>query len=234
MPYPLVALISVCIFALVHMWAEKIRTLHPLLQGRFLSIGGGVAIAYVFVDLLPKLGKSNLLVQSVLAWVFPYMERHVFVMALLGFLLFFLVDKTPRFHNKKFQLSLAAYALFNFLVGYAVVDKDNPEVQPLVLFTIAIALHYFTNDYSLCEAHGRMYRKSGRWVLVASLFLGWLTGVTVHISETAVALISAFIGGGVIMNVTRHELPEKNQNSLGAFLLSAAIYTGVLLGIRSG
>ena len=235
MPYPLIALISVIIFSLVHMWAEKVRMWGILTQGRFLSIGGGVAIAYVFVDLLPKLGKSDLIIQKVLAGFFPYFERHAFVMALLGFLLFFLVDRSPlkRINDKNFKLSMCAYALFNFLVGYAVVNKDNPEVQPLVLFTIAIALHYFTNDYSLCELHGEVYRKSGRWVLIASLFLGWLAGWTIHLSETAIALVSAFIGGGMIMNVTRHELPERNPNSVGAFLLSAAVYTNVLLCIHS-
>jgi hypothetical protein len=235
MPYPFVALISVMIFALVHMWAEKVRNLGILSRARFLSFGGGVAIAYVFVDLLPKLGKSNMLVQKVLAGIFPYFERHVFVMALLGFLLFFIVDRSPLqvVKEKKFSLSMFAYALFNFLVGYAVVNKDNPEVQPLVLFTIAIALHYFTNDYSLSQVYGEAYRKSGRWWLIASLFLGWFSGLTVHLSQTAIALVSAFIGGGVIMNVTRHELPEKNPNSVGTFVLSAAIYTGVLLGIHS-
>ena len=88
MPYPLIALVSVIIFSLVHLWAEKVRSFGMLSQGRFLSLGGGVAIAYVFVDLLPKLGKSNMLVERVLAGIFPYFERHVFVMALLGFLLF--------------------------------------------------------------------------------------------------------------------------------------------------
>ena len=70
-------------------------------------------------------------------------------------------------------------------------------------------------------------------MLIASLFIGWLAGATIHLSETAVALVSAFIGGGVIMNVTRHELPDENPNSVDAFLLSAASYTAVLLCIHS-
>lgn len=113
MPYPLVALFSVIVFAFVHMWAEKVRTFGILSQGRFLSIGGGVPVSYVFVDLLPKLSKSNDLVQRM------------------------------------------------------------------------------------------------RWVLIASLFLGWFAGLTIQLSGIAVALVSAFIGGGVIMNVMRHELPEQ-------------------------
>ncbi len=236
MPYSALAFMSVVLFSLVHLGAENMRKWEFSLQARFLSAGGGIAIAYVFIDLLPKLAKSDFLVSQALSGVLPYFERHVYVMALLGFLLFFVVDRNHLFLGKKgsFWLTLSAYALFNFLVGYAVVDKDDPEVQPLVLFTFALALHYFSNDYSLSQSHGEDYQRVGRWLLILSLFLGWLAGIWIRLSPTAIALIGAFIGGGVIMNVMRHELPEDNPNSLGAFLLAALCYTILLLGISSG
>jgi hypothetical protein len=216
------------------LWAAKAKRFGSIFHGRFLSFGGGVAISYVFIDILPKLGKSDSLFRKLLLGIIPYFERHVFVMALLGFLLFFCLDKTPDAFGKKgkFWLSIVSYALFNFLVGYAVVDKDNPEVQPILLFTIAMGLHYFTNDYSLSEAWGSAYKKTGRWVLIASLFLGWFAGLLITLSQLAVALVSAFIGGGVIMNVTRHELPKEDPGSLGVFLLSAITYTAILLTLH--
>jgi hypothetical protein len=154
-------------------------------------------------------------------------------MALVGFLLFFIVDRSHLLLKKKadFWLSITCYALFNFLVGYAVVDKDNPEVRPLAFFTFAIALHYFTIDFSLSRDHGKEYDRVGKWFLIVALFLGWLVGLFVTLSPTAVALVSAFIGGGVIMNVTRHELPKENPHSMGSFLLSAVLYTAILLSI---
>lgn len=234
MPYAMLAFFSVMIFAMVHLWAEKIGKLNRPAHGKFLSIGSGVAIAYVFVDLLPKLSKSDSLVKVIMEQFFPYFERHVYVLALLGFLLFFIVDRSHQLLRKQttyFWLSLSSYALFNFLVGYAVMDKENPEVQPLFLFTFAMALHYFMNDYTLSKAHGKIYRQYGKWILIVSLFLGWLVGFWIELSETAVALVSAFIGGGVIMNVTRHELPEENPHSLGGFLLATAAYTTILLAI---
>jgi hypothetical protein len=183
------------------------------------------------VDLLPKLAKSDLIVTAALSGVFPYFERHVYVMALLGFLLFFMVGKSHTILAKReaFWLSLGSYALFNFLVGYAVVDTENPEVQPIVLFTFAMALHYFVNDYALSSAHKSEYGNLGKWLLVVALFTGWFAGLLVELPAAGVALVSAFIGGGVIMNVTRHELPDKNPNSLGAFLLASVLYTAVLL-----
>ncbi len=236
LPYPFKALVAVVIFSLVHLFADKARMLNFTVHSRFLSLGSGVAIAYIFVDLLPKLSKNDSLVKGALDHIFPYFERHVYVMALMGFLLFFIVDRSQTLLRKQsvyFLLSLCSYAFLNFLVGYAVVDKDNPEVQPLVLFTFAMTLHYFMNDYSLREAHGKQYDAFAKWILIACLFLGWLTGTFLELSTTAVALVSAFIGGGVIMNVTRHELPTENPNSLGTFLLATIAYTAVLLGLGS-
>lgn len=233
MSYEILTFLSVILFACVHLFAEKTRQFNTLPHERFLSICGGVAISYVFIDILPKLCESDLIVHQVLSGAFPFIEKHVYIMALAGFLLFFNVDKASSLIHKKkaFWLSLSCYALFNFLVGYAIVDRNNPEVQPLALFTFAIALHYFTNDYTLSEEHGQEYNKTGRWILIVSLFLGWLAGAWFQLPLSAVALISAFIGGGVIMNVTRHELPKEKPNSSGAFFLSATAYTLILLSI---
>lgn len=229
--YPLQSLLAVVVFSLVHLLANRTRILNGKLHHRFLSIGSGIAIAYVFIDILPKLSKHEPVVNQAIWRFFPYFEKHVYVMALLGFLLFFVVDRSNKLskYPASFYLSLSSYALFNILIGYAVVDIDNPEVRPLVLFTIAIALHYFVNDYSLTENFKDQYDRVAKWILIASLFLGWSIGLLFELSTTAVALISAFIGGGVIMNVTRHELPDEHQGSLACFLLAAAFYTLTLL-----
>lgn len=237
MPSIFLTFMAVFIFSMIHLFAAKIRQLGFIAQGRLLSAGGGVAIAFVFIDLLPKLAESDLIVTQALSGIFPYFERHAYIMALFGFLLFYIVDRAQKTETippeGAFWLSLFSYALFNFLIGYAVADPINPEVQPLYLFTIAMALHYFTNDYSLSEAHGDDYRHFGKWILILSLYTGWLTGLWVVLSPTAVALVSAFIGGGIIMNVIRHELPKDNPNSLGTFLCATLLYTVILLSLGS-
>lgn len=229
MSYFVFALISVVVFASVHLFAKKARLLPKKLQAKLLSTGGGVAIAYVFIDLLPKLARSEIVLQD----FFPFLERHVYILALAGFLLFFLVDRSHEILDGKgrFWLSLGSYTLFNFFVGYAVCDKNNSEVKPLVLFTIAMGLHYFVNDFSMSKEHPHTYDRRARYLLIISLFLGWLTAFFWQLPPAAVALISAFIGGGVIMNVTRHELPKTNPHSLSAFLWAALFYTVLLLSI---
>ncbi len=233
MSYSAFALISIIIFSLVHLFAIKTRALPKHWQAKLLSTGGGVAIAYVFIDLLPKLAKSELVLHDAFAGFFPYFERHVYILALAGFLLFFLVDRSREiFHSKgRFWLSCGSYTLFNFFVGYAVCDKNNMEVQPLILFTFAMGLHYFVNDFNISKEHPITYGSKARWLLILSLFCGWLTAFFWQLPAAAVALISAFIGGGVIMNVTRHELPKGNPHSLGAFFWAAIFYTALLLTI---
>lgn len=232
--YPLKSLLAVALFALVHLFANQARRFDHFFHSRLLSIGGGIAIAYVFVDILPKLSRHEPIIAKFVRSFFPYFERHVYIMALLGFLLFFIIDRAKnkaKSNNIFFYLSLSSYALLNLLIGYAVVDIDNPEVKPLLLFSIAIALHYFVNDYALSETLGFKYDHLAKWILVAALFFGWLLGLIYTLPAAAVGLVSAFIGGGIIMNVTRHELPNDHPHSLPAFLISAAVYTIILLSI---
>lgn len=231
MSYQVLALLSVVVFALIHLSANMGLQLEKLSKGKFLSASGGIAISYVFVDILPKLCETNVLLKT--SGIFPYIEKHVFLMALTGFLLFFIVERiSAKDHpNRSYRLSFGSYALFNFFIGYAVVDIDNPEVRPLSLFTVAMGLHFFINDYNLTRAHEGEYDQTGRWLLVGCLFLGWFTGLWTTIPAPGIALVSAFIGGGVIMSVTSHELPSHHvgERSLTAFLVAAVFYTIILL-----
>lgn len=231
MPYSYVSFLSLAILTSVHFFASKMKSIDQSVHGRFLSLGGGIAIAYVFVDLLPNLSEGDKIVHQFLSGLFPYFERHVYILALCGFLLFFLVDRSKGYLWEKtsFWLSLGSYALFNFFIGYAIAYKNDPSIQPVSLFTFAMALHYFTNDYTLTKNHPTAYKIYGRWILICSLVLGWLTSGWLVISHAAIALVNAFIAGGVIMNVTKHELPAENPNNTATFLFGSAFYTLILL-----
>ena len=234
MSYYILSFIAVLIFAFVHLCADRIRRYNVTFHRKILYAGAGVAISYVFLDILPKISKNDPIVTKALQSLFPYIERHAYLTALAGFLLFFIVDRSKKIIQNRstfYWLSLSSYALLNFMIGYAIVDKNNPEVRPLAFFTFAIALHFFMNDYSLTENHGDLYRKKGRWILISCLFLGWVAGASFQISTTVIGLVSAFIGGGVIMNVTRNELSSCEQTNLRDFLFGTIVYTIILLTI---
>lgn len=229
--YHILSFITVTLFVLIHLYGGKVvSTRMQFPKQYFYSIGGGVAIAYVFIDLLPKLCVSDAIVSAAMQQYVPAMEKHVYLMALAGFILFYMEDKSQN-SAVGMRLSLLSYSLFNFLVGYAVADPYNPEVRPLVLFTIALGLHLFVNDNALREKLGEAYHQRERWQLGGALYLGWIVGFIFELPATAIALVSAFIGGGVIMNVIRHELPSENPNSASAFLISTMIYAFILLSL---
>jgi hypothetical protein len=94
-----------------------------------------------------------------------------------------------------------------------------------------MALHFVVNDIGLQEHHQEKYRRQGRWILVAALLLGWGTGFVLEPSEAIVMMIMAFIGGGVILNVLKEELPEERKSRYWAFLLGSGAYAVLLLAL---
>lgn len=227
--YHVYSLLAVTLFSVIHLYGNQWLSASSQIPKNYIySIGGGVAIAYIFIDLLPKLCIGDFLVTAAVRDYMPFLEKHVYILALSGFILFYLVDKAQD-SAVGLELSLVSYGFFNFLVGYAIADPFNPEVRPLLLFSFAIGLHLFVNDHSLKEKLGEGYQQRERWILSSALYLGWMTGLVFELPAAAVALVSAFIGGGVVMNVTRHELPPNSPNSTPLFLGATLLYTIILL-----
>ena len=71
--------------------------------------------------------------------------------------------------------------------------------------------------------------RAGRWIISAAIILGWAIGVVVEVPEAAIAVLTAFLAGGVIMNVLKEELPEERQSRFWAFAVGATAYAVLLL-----
>lgn len=66
-------------------------------------------------------------------------------------------------------------------------------------------------------------------MLATAVLAGWAVGLLSEISEAALAVLFAFLAGGVVMNVLKEELPEERESRFWAFVLGAGLYAGVLL-----
>ncbi|MDQ3570588.1 MAG: hypothetical protein M3396_08205 [Actinomycetota bacterium] len=83
-----------------------------------------------------------------------------------------------------------------------------------------------------CKSTKRRYREVGQWLLSASILLGWLMGVLFEASPASIALLLAFLAGGVLLNVLKEELPTERQGHLVPLLGGmAGRYTTLLLAI---
>lgn len=229
-----------CLLSLVavHLTGFHVRRIGPILQARLLSAAGGVSIAYIFIDLLPKFCTGAAQVEHAFKGLFPYLERHVYVMGLIGLLFAYTVQRAaanpatdPSQMKRKFWGQVAAYAIFNAMIGYSLANKNDPDIQPIILFTIAVGLHYYINDYNLRESNAELYESQARYTIVLGLAAGWIVGLFWQIPEAALALVLSFLSGGIMMNVFRHEIPADNPNNYNSFVFGAVTYACILLGI---
>lgn len=216
----------------VHAVAGRLRFLDVVPRSAWLSAAGGTSVAYVLVHLLPELQAGQQAVDEGLPGL-GFLEDHVYLMALVGLALFYWVELMTRPGTAagppaRFWFSVASFAVYNAVIGYLVVHRQDDTTSGLVLFAGALGLHFVVNDHALRERHEGPYDRVGRWLLIVAIALGGLIGALTEISEAALGLLIAFIAGGVILNVMKEELPEDRESRFWAFALGAAAYAALL------
>jgi len=230
-----VGLIAVFALSAVHLFANQAKVLGWVWHGRFLSFASGLSFAYVFIDLLPALAKGQPVLKMAFGELIPYFDRHTYLIALIGVLFFYGIHAVSQGKKKeRFWLTLIGYMLFNFFVGASLSDSANPDIQPVVLFTFAIAMHYFVRDHNTKENSAPLFEHQGRWGLVLALLAGYITGRLSHIPDAIVALLISFLAGGIFLNVLRYELPKNEKEGYVCFATGALLYTAILIFVGQG
>lgn len=93
---------------------------------------------------------------------------------------------------------------------------------------MALGVHFVVNDFLLREHHRDAYTDVGRGIISAAILIGWLLGVLTELPERGIAFVLAFIGGGVLLNVLKEELPGERQARFLPFVAGAATYAALL------
>lgn len=238
----LTALLAVGL-AIVHIFAGRLRFLDTIPRSRWLSMAGGVSVAYVFVHLLPELSERQRAFEHSNNGILTYFENHVYLVALAGLAVFYGLERAAnvsRRSNRKagkkdttsldiFWLHIVSFSMYNALIGYLLVHRQEPGATNVLLFAFAMALHFVVNDHGLWANHKRDYDRRGRWILAIAIVFGFLIGQAIEIQEMALGGLFAFVAGGVILNVLKEELPEERESRFWAFALGALGYALVLL-----
>jgi hypothetical protein len=236
-------LLTIIALVIVHAYSGTGEALKRTWRHRGLSVAGGISVTYVFLDLMPGLVEQQHVIDRL--GLLPEVERHVYICALLGLIVAYAVEVATRRSRRSnardgvlgetsvstYRLSVWSFTVYNAAIGYAVADPEDLSVQPYWLFALAMGLHFAVNDHALAEHHGQRY-KLGRWLLIGGLIAGWLVGVIpgLQIPTPALALVLAYIAGGTVMNILRHELPEtENDSDVGAFVLASIIYGTLMI-----
>jgi len=235
----LTPILYIGILALIHLVAYKLESL-PLAKEKCLSFGGGVAVAFVFIHLLPILydWQNELEFQNyILAAI---QDEFIWVVILAGLLFFYASEKAIYYYKVKREPEkqavsdglyfghLGIFSLNNVLFGYLFFqDNMSGLLRPLIF--VAVAFHFITNDYAMQQHHEKDYIYSGRWVMAGAVVLGGIIGSLYEMPEIYLASVFAFLGGGVIINTLKEEMHEGKENHLGAFMVGAVLFSVVLL-----
>ncbi len=244
------ALLLAAVLAGLHLAAPHVRRLPLLPERATASFAGGLAVAYVFLHLLPEIAEGNEAIGEALEDVVettPLLDLGIFLVALTGFAAFYglqrLADERAPAASRSPQgrpatveepvgvywLHLGSFMVYNALITYTMALRLRTGVAFALLFTVAMGLHFVLTDRSLEEHYPRRFARSGRLLLAGALLAGWsLDTLFAPTSTLLVALLTAGLGGSILLNVFKEELPATRRSSYRWFLTGVVLYAALL------
>jgi hypothetical protein len=251
-----VTLAFALIIAGVHLFAPRIRALPVVPRHAATSFGGGIATAYVFLYLLPRLAEGNKAVSAALGErgiSIPLGDLVVFLVALLGFFTFYALERLTLRSEEDgqgrednlysraeagrwvFALQLGFFAGYSALITYTLPTKLGSGLIPGLLFAVAMAMHLVGTDQVLQERFRATLTVRFRTVLAAGALSGWVVGVVAGFnSEVLVNLLAALLSGAILFNVVNDELPPDRHSSFGWFSAGLVLYAVLLVAATYG
>lgn len=123
------------------------------IERRWRALSAGVAVAYVFVNLLPALEEHRPLVAESSLGTLLDTEKRVYLWALAGFVGFAGLSRLRSVRASSVRRTgwlyfgtVLGYALYLLLIGYLLVRREDASALSLALYVFAIGLHLFMVD----------------------------------------------------------------------------------------
>lgn len=234
--------LAALLLALTHLFAENLK-FSALPRSKWLSFAGGISVSYIFIHLLPELAERQELLQE-RSTTLSFLQHHGYLAALLGLAAFYGLERSAKLSgdskraeggkskvesSRTFWVHIGSFTLYNGLIGYLLVHREEESLSTLLWFTIAMAFHFIVNDYGLYDHYRDLYRRKGRWIVATAIIGGWLLGMLTTLPEVWFSLLFAFIAGSTILNILKEELPEERESNFWAFGIGILIYSALLL-----
>jgi hypothetical protein len=244
-PSVLMTLSIALLFAAIYLFGGRLAY-RPGQKGRrrFLSFAAGIAVGYVFVHVLPALGKMRgLTTESMTGFQRVFPEYSVYLWAMVGFMVFYgletMVAKPRRGPGNRAGdgggeapwqpwVHIGGFALYAWMLTYLMVWKGH-DTLALCLYAVAMGMHIFPVTCGLSSHYGEVYARRGAFLLALVSLAGWASGLTLEIPTPILVNMVAVVAGGVILNSTIAELPKEGEGRYGFFLTGAMVYSAVLL-----
>lgn len=147
--------------AAIHAFFSKLTIPAFIPHYKWLSFAGGVSIGFVFLEIFPELSHAQEEIEQAQLPIVAYLENHVYLLALLGLVVFYGLDslvlqsrKANREINNAdttstviFWIHISAFAALNVILGYLLQDLGAHSLYTCILFFAALALHFFIIDH---------------------------------------------------------------------------------------
>jgi hypothetical protein len=237
-------LLAVLALVAVHFVTPRLRFLSNRPRSIWLSFAGGASLSYVFLHLLPEIAHGQELLAREASGEAALLGFEIWGVALAALLAFYGIERLIQREAMRrgpdgaedepgiFRVHLASFAVYNLLTGYLMVDRmrgEGDHAGGLLVFAVAMGLHLLITDFGLLEAFRDGYLRLGRWLLSGALVAGWAVGAVTALPDLWVAMTMAALGGSVILNVLKEELPAERESRFWALLLGAGGFAGLLL-----
>jgi len=99
---------------------------------------------------------------------------------------------------------------------------------------VAMGLHFVLTDRSLEEHYPDRFGRGGRIALAAALLAGWAADALLAPTSTLlVALLIALLGGSILLNVFKEEIPSGHRSSFPRFLTGLLLYAALLAAVTA-
>ena len=228
---------------LCHYLSPIITRIQWVNSRKITSFSGGVAVAYVFLHMLPSLVEGNQTIGKLLArtqTLSPLLDLGIFVIALFGFNIYFGLEilasrtkETDKFGKLQvYYLHLFMYGVYNFLITYTMPLRVQSGIFYAIIFTFAMGLHFIFMDRSFNRNFYAHFSVSGRLFLTFTLFFGWfITFITNPINTVVVSFMIAFLAGSILYTVFREELPASQSSSFISFTCGTLLITVILIAL---
>jgi hypothetical protein len=239
-PWPqlLLALVATVVLSFFHFVTPYLFRRGEKQSRTFASFAGGVAVAFIFLHMLPELVEQNEPIGRLMEqyhFLTPLGDLSIFIAALAGFLIYYGLEvfaekKRAAVSNTVYRLHMATFCLYNFLITYTMTLRIATGLFFSLIFIIAMSLHFMIIDRKFNRLYPGLFSHAGRFVLVGALFCGWIVSVIFDpVNVLVVAMMTAFLSGSILLNVFREELPMANKTRYQSFLLGAVLVTIALL-----
>lgn len=226
------ALAVAAVLAALHVAAPQFREVLRRHTGAVGSLGGGMAVTYVFLHLFPEL--------EVGASLFG---KRIHVLVLLGFLLYYGAEhslglREPKLgaevsKRSRFILDLALQWVYSWLLLYSLPDSLKAESFAIIPLLMAVGLHQAHGDFEMSEAYQADFDAWGRYVAASGPLIGWVTDLFVFKDDPLVSSVcTAVLAGSCLYKTFKHELPESGHSRFRWFLTGVVLF--ILLHFLAG